>query len=94
MLKKKIPKVLWDHCIELESAVIPHTVNGSFELNGKVTQTQMTGETADLSEFEEFEWYEWVMFRDNEVPYPNGKLTLGRYLGPSINIRPAMTEKY
>ena len=51
MLKKKIPKVLWDHCLELESAVISHTMNGSFELNGQVPQTHMTRETVDLSEF-------------------------------------------
>ena len=33
------------------------------------------------------------MFRDNEVSYPNNKLTLGRYLGTSTDIRPAMTAK-
>ena len=68
-------------------------MNGSFELNGQVPQTHMTRETVDLSEFSEFTWYEWVMFRDNEVPYPNEKLTLGRYLGPSTDIGPAMTAK-
>ena len=93
MPKKKSPKVLWDDCLELESAVRSHIVNGSFELNGEVPQTHMTGETADLSEFPEFESYEWVMFRDNKVPYPNGRLTLGRYFGPSTNIWPAMTAK-
>ena len=33
------------------------------------------------------------MFTDNEVPYPNDKLTLGKYLGPSTNIGPFMTGK-
>ena len=65
MLKKKSPKVLWDHCLELESAVRSHTANRSFELNREVPQTHMTRETADLPEFAEFEWYEWVMFREN-----------------------------
>ena len=93
ILKKKIPKVLWDHCIELESAVRPHTLNGSFELNGQVPKTHMNRKTADFLEFADFEWYEWLMFRDNEVSYPNEKLTLGRYLGPSTEIGPAMTAK-
>ena len=46
-----------------------------------------------MSEFAELEWYEWVIFRDNKVPYPNDKLTLGRYLGPSTDIVSAMTAK-
>ena len=54
MLKKKGLKVLWYHCLELESAVRSHNVNGNFELNGQVPQTHMTGETADLSGFAEF----------------------------------------
>ena len=68
-------------------------MNGSFELNGEVPQTHMTRETADFLEFAEFEWYEWVMFREKKVPYPNEKLTLGRYLGQSTNIGPTMTAK-
>ena len=53
MLEKKRPKLLWDQCLELESSVRSHTVNGRFELNGQVSQTHMTGETADFSEFAE-----------------------------------------
>ena len=53
----------------------------------------MTRETADFSEFSELEWYEWVMFRNNKVPHPNDKLTLGRYLGPSTDIGTSMTAK-
>ena len=33
------------------------------------------------------------MFRDNAITYPNYKLTLGRYLGPSTDIRLAMMAK-
>ena len=77
----------------MELAGRSHTANGSFELHGQVPQNHMTGETADLSEFALFKRYEWVIFRDNKVPYPNEKLTLERYLGPSTNIGTAMTLK-
>ena len=33
------------------------------------------------------------MFRDFAVTYPDDKLVLGRYLGPSIDVGPALTAK-
>ena len=33
------------------------------------------------------------MFRDTAIPFPGDKYVLGRYLGPSIDIGPAMTAK-
>ena len=41
----------------------------------------------------EFGWYDWVYFRDNAVTYPNGKWVLGRWLGPSTDIGPALCAK-
>ena len=58
-------------------------------LGGHVEPT----ETADISKFAEFGWYDWIKFRDTNVPYPDDKLVLGRYLGPSTDIGPAMTAK-
>ena len=62
-------------------------------LNGEVPETIMSGETSDISQFCEFEWYEWVYFRDTVVSFPEDKLVLGRYLGPSIDVGPALTAK-
>ena len=93
MLKQRSPKVLWDHCLVLESMIRSHTANGSLVLEGQVPETYMTGETADVSEFAEFEWYQWVRFRDTTVAYPNDKRVLGRYLGPSEDVGPAMATK-
>ena len=53
----------------------------------------LTGETADISEFAEFGWYDWIKFRNTVVVYPEDNLVLGRYLGPSTDIRPAMMAK-
>ena len=51
----------------------------------------MTGSTADISHIAEFAWYDWVMFRDNIPTFPDGALTLGRYLGPALDVGSALT---
>ena len=39
------------------------------------------------------EWFKWIMFHDETAPFPDDVLKLGHYLGPSIDISPAMTAK-
>jgi hypothetical protein len=82
MMKNGSPKVLWDHCIELEALVRSNTSNDIYMTDGKVPETIMTGSTADISHICKFAWYDWVMFRDNIPMFPDHKLILGRYLGP------------
>ena len=53
----------------------------------------MTGQTADISQLFELGWYEWVKYYESATSFPNDKMSLGRYLGPSIDIGPAMTAK-
>ena len=55
----------------------------------------MKGGTADISQICKFAWYDWVMFRNtvNTIAFPDKRLTLGRYLGPAINIGSALTAK-
>ncbi len=53
----------------------------------------MSGETADISQFCELAWYNWIMCRPGTVDYPNELLCLGKYLGPAIDVGPAMTAK-
>ena len=60
-------------------------------LNGDTPETIMSGETLDISQFCKLEWYEWIMFRDSAVLFPWGKMVLGRYLGPNIDVEPDMT---
>jgi hypothetical protein len=64
-----------------------------FRLNGETPETMLSGETANISEFANCGWYDWIKFRDTAIPCPEDKLVLGRYLGPSIDIGPAMTAK-
>ena len=53
----------------------------------------MKGETANITHFCEIGWYDRVYFRDNAVTYPNDKWVLGRWLGPSTDIGPALCAK-
>jgi hypothetical protein len=94
MIKTGSPRVLWDHCIELEALIRSLTSNYVYMTNGKVPETIKTGSTANISHICEFGWYDWVMFRDKNVPtFPDVKLILGRYLGPATNVGSALTAK-
>lgn len=53
----------------------------------------MTRETVDKSQFYELSWYNWVMYRPSVMDYPEEPLHLGNYLGPAIDVGPAMTTK-
>jgi hypothetical protein len=93
MIRTRSPKVLWDHCIELEALIKSHSVNTIYETNGQVPETLMTGTTADISHISEFGWYDWVMFRDNTPTFPDNNIVLGQYLGPATDVGGMMTAK-
>ena len=93
MIKTSSPRVLWDHCIELEALICSSTCNNIYMTNGKVPETILTGSTADISHICEFGLYDWVMFRDNLPTFPDNKLILGRYLGPMTSVGSALTAK-
>ena len=93
MTKTQTPSKLWDHCLELEGYVRSHTAINSFELQGQVPETVLSGQTADISPFVELPWYAWVYYWDSKAQYPESKEKLGRWLGPLISIGPAMTAK-
>jgi hypothetical protein len=77
MIKTGSPRVLWDHCIELEALICSSTSNNVYMTNGKVPETIMTGSIANISHIFEFGWYDWVMFWDNLPTFPDNKLILG-----------------
>ena len=93
MIARQVPKRLWDDCLEFESHIRSNTVNSVYKLNGEVPETVMSGQTSDISQFCEFGFYDWTMWFDEKAKFPDGAWTLGRYLGPSIDVGPAMTSK-
>ena len=64
-------------------------------LQGETPETVISGETLDISRFCELGFYEWIMFWEepDHAQFPADNPILGRYLGPAINIGPAMTAK-
>jgi hypothetical protein len=93
MIESKCPRWLWDHCIELESMIRSSTALDSYELNGQVPETIVSGQTADISPFVEYSWYDWVKYYDKTASFPNPKELIGRWLGPTVDLGPAMTAK-
>ena len=92
MIKMNLPEVLWGDCFELEAYIQSNTALDIFEIYGMTPETKMSGETSDITTFCEFGWYQWVYFRDTSVTFHGGKLVLGRYCGPSIDVGPALNS--
>ena len=63
MMWSRAPKHLWDDCLELEAYVKSNTAHVIYQLDRKVPETVMSGETFDVSQFCELEWFEWVCFK-------------------------------
>ncbi len=83
---------LWCSAMEYESYVPLHTAHDIYKLEGHVPETVVLGETADISPFCEFGFWGWVKFREKGVAFPDNKMVLTKYLGPSIDMGPAMTQ--
>jgi hypothetical protein len=93
MVRAGAPKPFWVDAIELEAYVRSNTAHDIFILQGEVPETVMSGKTSDISQFCEFAFYDWIMFRDQPVAFPDDNPVLGRYLGPAIDVGPALTTK-
>ena len=50
----------------------------------------MKGNTANISKYCEHGFYDWVMFRDDNVKYPDHNPVLGHWLGPAIDVGSSM----
>ena len=86
------PRQLWCFALEYKSYVCLHTANDIFKLDGSIPEMVVLGKTADISPFCEFGFWDWVKFRDDGVAFPDNKMVLTKYLGPSIDMGPAMTQ--
>ena len=93
MMRSLLPAKLWDHCIELEALIRSHTALDIYELQGQVPETLLSGKTADISPFIEHEWYNFVKWFDHGSSFPEPKEVHGRWLGPSMDIGPAICSK-
>ena len=56
-------------------------------------KTLLSGKTADISPLIEHEWYNFVKWSDHGSSFAEPKEVNGRWLGPSMDINPAMCSK-
>jgi hypothetical protein len=65
MVKRKVPKRLWDYGIVWVCEVMLLTSNSSFSLDGRTPMEQLTGEMPDISKYLDFGFYDWIWYKDN-----------------------------
>ena len=88
------PKRVWDHCLELKACIRSCTAHDIYIFDDETLEAVIEGETSNISQISKFEWYKWVMFfRDTQAQFPDRKMVLVRYLGPGIDVGPAMTAE-
>ena len=71
-----------DDCLELRACIRSNVAHAI--LSGEVLETMVCGQTSDIS---------GISFRTRRHLFPDDKVVLGRYLGPSIVLGHAMTAK-
>ena len=65
MLKKKVPKRLWDYGIKWVCEVMQRAASTSGDLSGSTALDQLIGETPETSEYLDFTCYDWYWYNDN-----------------------------
>ena len=53
--------------------------------------TVMIGQNSDISHLCEYEWFQWVIYYQPKEGYPDDKMAMERYLGPTIEVGNAIT---
>ena len=88
MVKKRVPRRLWDYGLRWVCDIQNRTSNTARGLNGQCPLEKITGESVDISEFLDFGFYDWVWFKDNAGL---GETKLGKWLGVSHRIGTLMS---
>ncbi|KAL7475332.1 hypothetical protein ACHAW6_001253 [Cyclotella cf. meneghiniana] len=82
LTRSRAPRWLWCFVMEYKSYVHLHTAHDIYQLDGHDPKTPIL----------EFGFWDWVKFREDGVAYPDNQMVLGKYLGPSIDVGPAMMQ--
>ena len=88
MVKKRVPRRLWDYGFIWICETNNLSVSSSRYAKGRTPIEMITGETPDISEYTNFSFYDWVMYRTNAGL---GEISLGRWLGVSHKIGKLMS---
>ena len=87
------PCKLWCFALGYKSYVCSHTSHDIYCLDGRVPETVISGETANISPFCEFGFWYWVKLWEKGFDFPEDTLVLGKYLGPSVDVGLATTQR-
>ena len=82
MVRKNVPRVLWDFGAKWVSTTMRLTASHAGKLQGRTPIERVTGETPDISENLDFGFYDLVWYRENAGL---GEEKIGRWLGVSTN---------
>jgi len=84
MIKKKIPRRVWDYGLVYEADLLRFIPRGNF---GRTAYEEVTGQTPDISEWTDFEMWDLVWFWDQaKVDLGVDNRRLGRWLGVSHHV--------
>jgi hypothetical protein len=88
MIRKRVPRQLWDYGIGWTAQVMQITSTQAGSLRGECPLQEVTGETVDISECLDFGFYDHVLYNENA-----GLSTtlIGRWLGVSYRVRGLMS---
>jgi len=88
MMKRDVPKRLWDFGIQWVCETKNLTVSSSRYARGRTPLEIITGDTPDITEYLDFGFYDWVYYRSNAGLGPS---EIGRWLGLSKRVGPLMS---
>ena len=88
MMKRSVPKRLWDYGLIWVCETGNMSVSSSRYANGRTPLEIISGETPDISEYTDFGFYDWVTYRSNAGL---GEVSLGRWLGVSHKVGQLMS---
>ena len=88
MVRKRVPRRLWDYGLRWVCDIQNRTANSSRGLGGKCPLKKMTGESVDISKYLDFGFYDRVWYKENAGL---GERKLGRCLGVSHRVGTLMS---
>jgi hypothetical protein len=88
MVKKKVPKRLWDYGFRWVCEIQNRTSNSSRGLDGRCPLEKITGELVDITKYLDFGFYDWVWYKENAGLE---ETKISRWLGVSHHVGPLMS---
>ncbi len=83
MIRKRVPRKLWDYGVRWTTQVMQRTSTQAGGLRGACPLQAVTGETVDISEYLDFGFYDHVSYKENAGL---GATAIGRWLGVSHRV--------